>query len=174
MKPKFLTIAQIMHPRGTEGEVKIKSLTDFPSRFKRGLSVHITPPLLYKEQLTIENVKFEGRGITIKFKGIDNRGKAEQLKGCFLRVPLEEAESLLPKGAYWFHQIIGLEVLTEEGESLGTITEILRTEANDVYVVSPTGKGAKEILIPAIKDVVKKIDLNQGKMIIKPLPGLLE
>ncbi|MEW6189530.1 MAG: ribosome maturation factor RimM [Actinomycetota bacterium] len=174
MKPKFLTIAQIKHPRGTKGEVKIKPFTDFPSRFKPGLSVHITPPLLHEEQLTIEDVKFEGRGMTIKFKGIDNRSKTEQLKGCFLQVPLEEAESLLPKGAYWFHQIIGLEVLTEGSESLGTITEILRTKANDVYVVSPTGKGTKEILIPAIKDVVKKIDLNQRRMIIKPLPGLLE
>lgn len=155
-----------------KGEVQINSLTDFPTRFKPGTTFVLYPPLPHVRWLTIEDAKFRGDKINLKFKEINDRGDAEKLRGHLLEIPIEKAEPL-PRGSYWFHQIIGLEVVTTKGKSLGRVVEILRTGANDVYVVRPLGRG-KEILIPAIKEVVEEIDLRTGRIMIKVIPGLME
>lgn len=171
-EPKRLTVAKILCPHGMRGEVQVSSFTDFPARFKPGTTFVLCPPLLHVRRLTIEGAKSHGDKINLKFKEINDRGEAEKLRGHLLEIPIEEAEPL-PKNSYWFHQIIELEVVTTEGRLLGRVVEILRTGANDVYVVKPPGRG-KEILIPAIKEVVEEIDLKAGRMVIEVIPGLLD
>jgi 16S rRNA processing protein RimM len=168
-----IAVGKIKSPHGTKGEVKIISLTDFPSRFKPGLALYISPPLLQIQQLVIENVKFKAKEIILKFMNIDNREQAEDLKGRTLQVSLDEVESL-PEGSYWQFQILGLKVFTTNNAYLGRISEILQTDANDVYVVESPKFNKGKILIPAIKQVVKQVDLEKGIMVIEPMPGLLE
>ncbi len=171
MASTLLTVGKVIGVHGTKGEVKILSLTDFPTRFKMGLSLYVHSSLLETDELKIEWVKNTSKNIIIKFGGIESRKDAEKLKGSLLQISNKKAHSL-PKDAYWQHEIIGLKVITSSKELVGYVTEIMRTGSNDVYVVNWEGK--KESLIPAIKDVVKKIDLKNKLMVIEPIKGLLE
>lgn len=104
----------------------------------------------------------------IKLAGIEDRTAAEQLRGALLQVPLEQAVSL-PPGSYYWHQILGLQVIERGGRVLGTVNEILTTGSNDVYVVR---SGERELLLPAIRDVIREIDLERGVIVVELLPGL--
>jgi 16S rRNA processing protein RimM len=109
-----------------------------------------------------------GSQVLLKLHGIDDRDAAEAQRGAMVEVPEREAWKL-PRGRFYWHQIIGLRVQTPEGRELGTVKEILETGANDVYVVD-TERG--EMLVPAIKDVVKGIAPHRGVMTVEPLPGM--
>jgi len=173
MRPRFLAVGKVKSAHGVKGEIKVSLLTDYPAKFKPGFRVYISSQAEKgKRPLIVEKVRFSKDAVIVKFQGMDNRKEAQSLKGCLLEIPVEEAESL-PEGTYWHYQIIGLSVYTTEEKFLGKISDILRTGSNDVYRVRPVGEG-KEILIPAIKEVVKKVDLKAGRMVIEPLPGLLE
>lgn len=105
----------------------------------------------------------------VKLSGIDDRNQSDALRGKLLEVP--EAELMaLPPDTYFQHQIVGLTAITTDGRDLGAVAEVLRTGSNDVYVV----KGDREYLIPAIGDVVKEVDIQGGRLVIEPIPGLLE
>lgn len=106
--------------------------------------------------------------MVLKLRGVENIDLAEQLRGMLVEVPEEESVDL-PSGHYFWHQIIGLRVVTLEGEELGTVDDILETGSNDVYVVH---NGGEELLIPAIKDVVRSIDLEGGVMTVQLLPWM--
>ena len=191
--PEFLVIGKIIKAHGMKGFVEAKSLTDFPERFKPGLRVYASDFDLsetgfdYKfskqsdtqgylkssvTRLRLEKVGAKGNNLLLKFQEVKNRREAENYKGHFLQVPITEAVSL-PENAYWYHQIEGLKVATASGEIIGEITGILKTGSNDIYVVS-RGRDKKEVLIPATKEVVKKVDLKNQRMVIEPLPGLLD
>lgn len=173
MQAEPIAVGRIKGPHGIKGEVKILSLTDFPSRFKPGLVLYISPPLGQLQWLTIESIKPKAKDIIIKFENIDTREQAESLKGRLIEVSVDELEDL-PEGEYWQFQIIGLEVYTIDKVYLGRISDILQTGANDVYVVKPAESEKEQILIPAVKQVVKKVDLEKGVLIVEPMPGLLE
>ena len=106
--------------------------------------------------------------VILRLAGLTDRDAAAKLRGSFVQVPESEAWKL-PNGRYYWHQIVGLRVVTVEGEEIGTVAEILETGANDVYVVKRDGR---ERLLPAIKDVVKEIAPARGEMIVELLPGL--
>lgn len=169
MQPKYLVVAHITRPHGLGGEIEALSLTDFPDRFKKGLALYPSPPVPGIQSLVIEKVEQKPRGLQFKFKGIDSREGAEKISGRDLLVPAEEAATL-PENEFWVHDIIGMEVYTTTGEHLGHVTDVLRTGSNDVYVV----ENSREYLIPAIKDVVKDISVQDRKITIEPIPGLLE
>jgi 16S rRNA processing protein RimM len=176
MRPKFLVVAHISKAQGLNGAVDTISLTDYPERFVPGVTLLSSPPLAKIKSLTIENVERRPKGIVLKFAEINSREETEQIVGRDLVVPIEEAVNL-PENEFWVHDIVGMEVYTTGGERLGTVTEVLRTGSNDVYVVKPddnSGESAKEYLIPAIKDVVKDISLEERKILIEPIPGLLD
>jgi len=170
LKPTVLTIGKIVCAHGLKGEVKILSLTDNPARFRAGLSICTYPSLPGIDELKIESVKGTSKNIIIKFKGVDTREDAEKLKGLLVQIPTEKTAPL-PEGTYWQHEIIGLKVITVDGKLIGYVTDIMRTGSNDIYVVALK---EKEYLIPAIKDIVKKIDLKNGLMLINAMEGLLE
>jgi len=169
MRPKYKVIARLTRPKGLKGELEALSLTDFPERFKEGLTVYLSPPIPGINSLTIENVEEKPKGPVFKFEGINTREDAERIANHDLVVPAEEAVEL-PENEYWIDDIIGMEVYTVSGDHLGNVTDVLRTGSNDVYVVS----NSNEHLIPAIKDVVKDISLKDRKITIEPIPGLLD
>lgn len=105
----------------------------------------------------------------VKLSGVDDRNASETLRGRRLEV-LETDLMTLPADTYFHHQIVGLTAVTTDGRKLGPVAEVLRTGSNDVYVI----KGDREYLIPAIGDVVKEVDLQEGRLVIEPIPGLLE
>ncbi len=151
---------------GIRGELKCRVVTDFPARrFKRGNTV-----LIRGEPHTIQAARVQGATVLLKLADIADRDVAAALRGADVEVPAEQAVSL-PKGQFFWHQVIGLRVEdAATHELLGEVTDIIETGANDVYIV----RGQKgEILVPAIKDVVKQIDPATGRMLIQPMPGML-
>ena len=163
-KLEFITIGHILSPWGTKGKLKVEVITDFPQRFTPCSKVYIN-----RQPLTIDSIEWHQQQAIIKLNTIDSIEAAQRLRGQPIEIHHSQLYSLPPEQYYHF-QIIGLEVWTTEGELLGNITEILTADSNDNYVI----QGAKgEILIPAIDDVIKSVDLNQGHMVIEPIQGLL-
>ncbi|MDQ6669483.1 MAG: ribosome maturation factor RimM [Chloroflexota bacterium] len=151
---------------GIRGELKCRIVTDFPSRrFRRG---HIV--VIDGVPHTIQAARVQAMTVLLKLEDVPDRDAAETFRGKDVQIRAEDAVAL-PKGQYFWHQVIGLQVEdATTREALGKVTDILETGANDVYVVRG-GRG--EILVPAIKEVVKRIDPAAGVMLIEPLPGLL-
>lgn len=166
-EPRFLAIGQITKPHGVRGEVSVFVLTDFVERFDTMETVCVgdeAAVTLY----TLESVRWHNDRVLIHFAGVSDRTAAEKLRGLYLQVPLEEAIPL-ESDVYYQHQLIGLRVITDEGAMLGTLTEILETGANDVYVV----KGEhKEVLLPATKEVILTVDLAARQMVVHLIAGL--
>ena len=163
--PEFLIVGYILAPWGIRGEIKVEVVTDFPERFAPQKIVYLnTSPL------EIESCRPHKQHLVVKLATIDSVEDAEKLRGQDLTIPRSELYPL-PEGQYYTFQLIGLKVVTTEGKLLGRITEIMTTGSNDVYIVE--GKRG-EILIPAIEDVVKSIDLKKGKIVIEAIEGLLD
>ena len=139
-------------------------LTDFPDRFASDEELYIE-----ERTVTIEGCKWNRSRAILKLAKIDSVEDAQQLRGQLLEVPQSRLHSLSQDEYYQF-QLLGLEVWTNDGEFLGQIAQILPTGSNDVYVV-PVTDG--EVLIPAIEDVVKSIDIENGRMTIEAVKGLL-
>ncbi len=164
-----MAVGRIGRPHGLAGYVEIVSLTDNPARFKIGNSFRLNPPIADRETVEIIGIK-EKRGQPVAlFSGCEDRSAAEALNGSELFV--KDTDAVKPDDTYWVHDLIGCEVVTTGGQSLGEIQEIQRTGGNDIYVVVREGKTH---LIPAIHQVVKEIDINKRRIEIEPLPGLLE
>jgi len=158
-------VGRILAPWGMRGEVKVEVLTDFPERFAPRKVVYLnTIPL------EIERCHPHKQHMVVKLATIDSVEAAERLRGQDLTIPSSELYPL-PQGQYYTFQLIGLKVVTTRGQTLGRVTDIMSTASNDVYIVD--GKRG-EILIPAIEDVVKSIDLKKGKMVIEAIEGLLD
>jgi 16S rRNA processing protein RimM len=146
--------------------LKCRIVTDFPARrFRRGNTVVVDGV-----SHTIEKARVQALTVLLKLEDVPDRDAAETFRGKEIQIRVEDAVAL-PKGQYFWHQVIGLRVEdATTHEPLGEVADILETGANDVYVVRG-GRG--EILVPAIKDVVKEIDPAAGRMLIQPLPGLI-
>lgn len=156
---KRIVIGKIGAPHGIRGELKVFPLTDFPDRFKELKSVYVGD-----ERLDISSVRYQNQIVLIRFEAYPVREQAASLTGRFLSVPREEAVPL-EEGQYYISDIVGLEVFDGNGSSLGIISEVLQTGSNDVYVVSQKGR-AKQILVPALKSVVKEINVAEGRMLV--------
>ena len=161
----FITIGRIVAPSGVKGKVKVQIETVFPQRFSPGERVFIDG-----KPMTIVDTSWHRDRPILKFSTIDCAEDARQLRGKSIDIPQNELHPL-PEDQYYHFQLIGMKVVTTSGEPLGEIKEILAGESNDTYVV----RGIEgEILIPAIEDVVRTVDLERGFMEIEPISGLLE
>lgn len=165
--PSFLVIGRILGPVGTRGDVRAQIITDFPDRFERLTTVYVGDNL---KPFHVQLAKLESGTVLLKLATVDDANAAAALRNADLHVPIEEAVTL-PDDQFYWHQIVGLDVWTDDGRSLGKVTEVLRTGSNDVYVV---GRGSNELLIPAIEDVIREIDLPARRITVKLLPGLEE
>lgn len=164
----LLEVGQIVNTYGIKGFVKVVPLVDNNNQFKNFKTLYIQAKKILKE-LHIEEVKFSKNLVLLKFKGIDTIEQAEELRNIYLQA--KRSDIRLEEGAYFIVDLIGLEVLTEEGTLLGIIKEVLQPGSNDVYVVENEEK--KQILLPVIPDVIKKVDIDGKKVIVKLLEGLI-
>jgi len=162
-------IGAITATHGVKGEVKVFPMTDDIKRFKGAKGVILKTP---HEEIKVDIVSARAQKnlVIIKFAGIDNINDVEKYKGCGLFVT-EDNRVKLSKDEYFASDLMGMEVFTEEGTLLGKVEDVLFTGANDVYVVKTN---EKEVLIPAIKDVIKNVDIASNKMTIHLLDGLLD
>lgn len=165
--PRYLAVGRIAAAHGIHGEVEVEIHTDFPERFVPGARFLVGQR---KEPMVVESVRPYRKRLLIKFEGVSDRTVAQSLRGAWIQVPISEAWPL-EEGEYYEFQVLGLEVWTEEGEYLGTLEEVIYTGANDVYVVhGPRG----EVLLPAIPEVIREVNLDAERMTVRPLPGLIE
>lgn len=164
-----LQIGVITQTHGIRGEVKVFPTTDDASRFRKLKDVIMDTG---KERLDmeIEGVKFFKQYVIVKFKGIDSINDVEKYKGAKLYVTRDKAVRL-KKDEYFVADLIGMKVVTEDGALLGDLKDVMATGANDVYVVE-RGDGSK-ILLPAIKECVLNIDMEQGVVTVHIMDGLL-
>ena len=167
MEKNLINIGKVVATQGNKGEVRIFPLTDFPDRFQNIERIYLVQK--EKEPVTteIERVWQHKGFVILKLKDYDSISQAEELKGFFIAIPKEERMKL-KKDEYYIDEVMGLEVENEEGKRLGKIIDVVRNPGNDVYVV----KNDKELWVPAIKEVVKKIDLENKKMVIHIVEGL--
>ena len=166
----LLQVGVITTTHGVRGEVKVFPTTDDPARFKKLKNV-VLDTGREKIDLEIAGVKFFKNMVILKFKGIDNINDVEKYRKKSLYVTRENAVKL-KKNEYFIADLIGLKAESEDGEDLGCLSDVLQTGANDVYVLSK--EGTSDILLPAIKECVKEVDIEGGKMIVHLLPGLRE
>ncbi len=167
---QFLKVGVITSTHGIRGEVKVFPTTDDPERFRSLKSLYLQTRT-GRQELKIGGVKFFKQMVILRFQGIDSINEVEQYKGCELFVPREEAVPL-EENEYYIADLIGMEVYTEEDQLLGTLRDVMETGANDVYCVETRNYG--EVLIPAIRQCIMKVDVEAGKMIVHLLPGLIE
>ena len=164
----LLQIGVITTTHGVRGEVKVFPTTDDPMRFKKLKQVILDTG---KEQLELEvaGARFFKNLVILKFKGIDNINDVEQYRQKSLYVTRENAVPL-GKNEYFIADLIGLKVVSDEGEELGDLSDVLQTGANDVYVVSK--ENTPDLLIPAIRDCIRQVDIENGTMQVHLLAGL--
>lgn len=165
-----LQIGRIINTHGVRGEVKILPLTDNPDRYLDLDWVYIEKDGKL-QKLEIEGIKFFKNQVIAKFKGIDVMDKAEALKNLFVLVDREHAIKL-PEDAFFICDLLGCMVYDEEGKTLGELADVLHTGSNDVYVVK--GENGKEILIPALKTVVKEVSIKDRSIKVTLPEGLLD
>jgi 16S rRNA processing protein RimM len=165
-EPRFLAIGRIVRPHGVRGEVQMEILTDYPEHVADIPAVYVGPQ---RHRYEVKRARLHKKRLLLHLKGINDRDAAETLRGQLVEVAIEDAVPLEVDEYYEF-QLVGLDVETEEGQELGELVGILDTMgANDVYVVHGL---YGEILLPAIEDVVREVDLEAGRMIVHLLPGL--
>lgn len=164
---QFLQVGVISSTHGIRGEVKVFPTTNDPGRFQKLKKVLLTTE---KEQipLEIQNVRFSKQFVIVKFKGIDHINDIEKYKGSQLLVAREDAVKL-EKDEYYIADLLGMEVVTDEGEK-GVLKDVIETGANEVYVIEFETSG--EVLIPAIRDCILDVDVEVGKMQVHLLEGL--
>ena len=161
--PGYVAVARVLATRGVHGDLKAEPLAPTtvlaPGQIVTAAS----------NEYEIEGSRSSGRFVHLKLRGIDTREKAQALRGAYLQTP-ERDLGALPEGEYYLFQLIGLNVRSLDGRDLGHVRDVISAPENDVYVVSgPFG----EVLIPAIDDVIRDVDLTAGVILIEIVPGLL-
>jgi 16S rRNA processing protein RimM len=165
MPPKYLAVGRVARPHGVRGDLLLHVLTDFPEYLTDEKTVYLGDAA---EPHALVEARFHRGDLIVRLGDCADRDTAEKFRGQLMQIKFIERR--LPPGRYYHHQIIGLRVVTETGEALGTITDIIETGANDVYVVRATT--GPELLIPALKSVMLNVDLAAGQMTVHLPDGL--
>ncbi len=154
-----LTVGRVLGPKGLKGGVRVELLTDWPERLVAGTKLLVDAGTDERRTLTIARIESGGRSFVLYFESIDDRDTAETLTGSYL----ETTARPLPDGSYYWHDLVGLRVVDEVGETVGELVEIFRAGENEVYrVVGASG----ERLVPALRSVVLDVDLEKGRMTV--------
>ncbi|MBL6007156.1 MULTISPECIES: ribosome maturation factor RimM [Bacillus] len=173
MTKRWFNVGKIVNTHGIKGEVRVISKTDFAEeRYKPGNTLYLfmdgrQEPI----EVTVNTYRLHKQFHLLQFKERQSLNEVEELKNAIIKVP-EEDLGELNEGEFYFHEIIGCEVFTEEGELIGKVKEILTPGANDVWVIGRKGK--KDALIPYIESVVKQIDISEKKIEIQLMEGLID
>jgi len=167
----MFTIGKIINTHGIKGEVKVKQITDFIERFNEGSIVYLIDQHDEAHQLEIDGSRTQKNLLLLHFTGYNTIEAVEPFKGLSLKIK-ENQLTDLEENEYYYYEIIGCSVYTMDGEEIGIIDSILSPGANDVWVIKDNQK--KDILIPYIEEVVKIVDVENKRVIIEPMEGLLE
>lgn len=160
-----VAVGSITRAHGIHGEVAVLALSDNPERFAPGSRVFTDDGRVL---VVAASRPHRGR-LLVRFEGIADRRAADGLRGRTLLVPESELPEL-PQGSYWPHDLVGCAVVVEgSGRSLGTLSEVLHTPANDVWVAVDEGR---EMLIPALRDVIVSVDVRAKRVVVRHVPGL--
>lgn len=165
----YLEIGQIVNTFGIKGMVKVKSFSNDIKRFDELKKIYVKNNE-NKKEYEIEEVKYHKEMVLIKFKGIDTIEQANLLRNSYLIINRKDLKPL-EKGTYYIVDLLGLDVYTDSEELLGKLEDIFNTGSNDIYVVKD--EMGKQILLPAISEVIKKIDLQNKKITIHLIDGLI-
>lgn len=166
---KYLEIGQIVNTFGIKGQVKVNPFTDDIRRFDELKEVYVEKKHELK-LFQIEKVNYSKNMVILKLKGIETPEQAETLKNSYLKIDRKNAKKL-PEGTYYIADLIGLDVYTDENKLLGKLDYIYNTGSSDIYVVKD--EQGKETLLPAIKEVLKQVDLDSKKIIVHIIEGLI-
>jgi len=165
-----LAIGKVVKAFGIKGEVVVFPMTDSTRRFQRLRKVYLGKTATSAREIAITGVRIGSRGVRMDFEGIADRTSAEQLVGEFLFVD-EQNRVVLPEGRYFIHELTGMAVIDQTGTRIGTLTDVLKMPASDVYVVDVNGR---EVMIPAVREFVKKIDVEAMVMVVHTIEGMVE
>lgn len=158
---EFMTVGQITKPHGVRGEVKVVSFIDSLEDFRTLDKIYLDGQII-----KITSVKLQTDRAILKIEGIDTVEAAERYRNKYLMIKREDADEL-PEDSYYIADLIGCAVIDTEGNDLGKVFDVIETGSNDVYWVK--GEGKKEVLIPALKDIVVEVDIVNSKITIKPV-----
>jgi 16S rRNA processing protein RimM len=168
MKEK-LEVGQIVNTFGIKGEVKVNPFTEDVTKFERLKEIFVEKKNeLLKFQ--IENVKYNKNVVILKLKGIETPEEAEKYRNCYIKIDRKN-EPKLPEGQYYIVDLIGLEVYTDENKLLGKVDDIYNYGSSDIYVVKD--EMGKQILLPGTQEVLKQVDLENKKIIVHIIKGLI-
>jgi len=166
--PDLVAVGKVVGVFGNKGSLRVSSLTDFPSRILQLVSVYLVGKQIKKYQVLAATK--HRRGYNLILSGVDSSEKAKALIGRYISVSEEDLEQL-PEGTYYEFQIVGLVACSENGEEIGEVTDILELPGNDVLVIDRRGE---EILVPLVEDFIKGIDIEEKKITITPIEGLID
>lgn len=171
---EFLTVGKVVNTQGLKGEVRVMSQTDFPEeRFKKGSQLTLFQERLAPVELVVASHRLHKNFHLLSFVDHPSINDVEKYKGGTLKVAAEALpKEELADDEFYYHEIVGLKVISETGENLGTVKEIFTTGANDVWVVARPQQ--KDWYLPYIDEVVEDIDLNKGEVHIQLMEGLLD
>lgn len=161
-------VGRIVKTHGLGGRMRVISYLESDTILKSVEEVYVGPGKRETNLKKVKNIKINKKHFLLELEGVEDVDAASALVGCQVLIPSDKLERL-SEGEYYWRDIIGLEVVTEDGEILGRIENVFSTGSNDVYVC--TG-GEREILLPAIADVIRKIDIKNGRMVVRLLEGL--
>lgn len=167
---EFYAVGKILRCSGRKGALVVEPMTDDPHRFRSLENVWIEKERAQYQPLRVRKVSVEPRSVRIELEGFENREVAAGLVGKLLYVSEKEVIRK-KKGTYFIHEIIGSDVFDEKGTKVGTVKEVWKLPANDVYVIQ---SGKREHLIPAIKSIVRKVDPEMKRIEIQTMEGLLD
>ena len=167
-EPVYLVIGFFRRPHGLRGEIIMDLHTDFPDRIKPGRKIYLGKKY---EAATIGDVRVYGRGLLVQLRGFDTPESVGRFRNQWVNVRMEEVPPL-PDGKHYKYELIGLEVMDVDGNTLGKVEEILETGANDVYVVR--SDDGREVLLPAIPSVILGLDMKRRLLTVHLLDGLIE
>jgi len=162
-KPVFLAFAKIRKPHGLHGEISVEMLTDFPNEFDKGSIVYLGKDHV---ELVIDSIRKAGARYLIALQKHGDRNSVEYLRNKMMFIKSDSLPEL-GDGEYFHHDLIGMTVYDMENTQIGLVSEIITTGANDVYVIAPNVRDNKEILLPAIRSVIKNINLDEKRIVVK-------
>lgn len=169
---KFLQIGKIVNTHGVRGELKIIPLTDDAKRFDKLKWAYISQDISENmERYNVEKVRYHKNFVYLKFKEISSLDQGEKFKNSYIIIDRKDAVTL-PKDSFFICDLVGMDVFEESGQALGKLKEVIKTGSNDVYIVK--NQNGSEILIPALKSVVKDVSIEDNKMVVNLPEGLID
>jgi 16S rRNA processing protein RimM len=168
--PERIVVGRIVKPHALKGELIVEVMSDAPERFARGSVLEAGDPAVPsgRRRLTVRSTRDDRGKLLVSFKEVPDRTAADALHGQLLSIAAEDAAPLT-EGAYYDWQLEGLTVMDEEGATLGTLVRVDRSAGPDHWIVEGE---AGEVMVPAVEEFIRSVDLDEGTVVVRPIPGL--